>query len=88
MAPSAAQALALITLAPLRLSDPDVLEDLARLFPRAKTVNEQRAIASVLIRADYPPSARADLAQSLRRHRLKSPEGDDVIDALIRRLAM
>jgi hypothetical protein len=30
--------------------------------------------------------ARADLARSLRVHRLKSPDSDDVIDALLRRL--
>jgi hypothetical protein len=29
---------------------------------------------------------RADLARSLRQHRLKSPDGNDVIDVLIRLL--
>ncbi|MFO1397724.1 MAG: hypothetical protein U1F48_11735 [Burkholderiales bacterium] len=88
MPPSAAQAMALDALAPQRLSDPDVLAGLAQLFPRARTLAEQRAIAGVLIRADYDALARNELAQSLRRHRLRSPEGEDVIDALLRRLAM
>jgi len=88
MAPSPAQAMALDALAPQRLSDPEVLAGLAQLFPRARTLAEQRAIAGVLIRADYASLARQELAQSLRRYRLKSSEGEDVIDALLRRLSM
>ena len=83
-----AQVRALDTLAQQRLSDPESLQEIARLFPRARSVNVQRAIAGVLIRSDYQMLARADLAHSLRRHRLKSPDGEDVIDALIRRLQM
>jgi len=49
-------------------------------------VATQRAIAGVLIRADYPVPARADLARSLRQHRVRSSDSDDVIDALLRRL--
>ena len=44
----------------------------------------QRAIAGILLRADTKMLARADLARSLRQHRLKSPDGNDVIDMLIR----
>lgn len=88
MPPSAAQAMALVTLAPLRVSDPEILTKLARLFPRARTLAEQRAIAAVLLLSDYPRAGRADLARSLRRERLKSPDGDDIIDALIRRFQM
>jgi len=44
----------------------------------------QRAIASVLIRSDYRVLGAADLARSLKTYRLKSPDGNDVIDALIR----
>ena len=46
----------------------------------------QRAIAGILIRADYQALARSELAQALRQHRLKSPDGEDLIDVLIRRL--
>ena len=48
----------------------------------------QRAIAAVLIRADYEALARAEVARLLSRHRLKSPDGSDIIDILIRRLRM
>ena len=46
----------------------------------------QRAIAGILIRSDTKMLARADLARTLRQHRLKSPDGSDVIDMLIRLL--
>jgi len=86
MAPSDAQVRALDTLASQRLADPESLTELARLYPQARSVATQRAIAGILIRADYPVPARAELARSLRAHRLKASESDDVIDALIRRL--
>ena len=86
MTPSEAQVRALDTLARQRLADPESLAELARLYPQARSVATQRAIAGILIRADYPTPARADLARSLREHRLKSPDSDDVIDALLRRL--
>ena len=50
---SYAQVRALDTLASLRLSDRQSLDELTRLFPVAKSVNVQRAIAGILIRADY-----------------------------------
>jgi hypothetical protein len=49
-------------------------------------LNVQRAIAGILIRSDYKTIAKAELARALRQHRLKSPDGEDLIDALIRRL--
>ena len=60
------------------------LQEIARLFPRARSLQTQRAIANILIRADLAGLARADLARLLREHRLKSLDGSDVIDALIR----
>ncbi len=84
---SYAQVRALDTLASLRLSDPQSLDELTRLFPVAKSVNVQRAIAGILIRADYQALPRSELAQALRQHRLKSPDGEDLIDVLIRRLS-
>jgi hypothetical protein len=83
----AAQVRALETLARQRLADPQSLQEIARLFPRARSLQMQRAIANILIRADHAGLARADLARLLRQHRLKSPDGSDVIDALIRVLS-
>jgi hypothetical protein len=79
-----AQVRALETLAQQRLADPESLREIARLFPLARSVQVQRAIASVLIRSDYRVLGQADLARSLKQYRLKSPDGGDVIDALIR----
>jgi hypothetical protein len=84
MPASGAQVRALETLAQQRVSDPESLREIARLFPIAKSVEMQRAIAAILIRADHRVLGQADLARSLKQHRLKSPDGDDVIDALIR----
>ena len=83
---SEAQVRALDTLAQQRLDDPQTLAELLRLFPRARSVDVQRAIAGVLIRSNYQTLARADVARTLREGRVKSPTGADVIDALIRRL--
>jgi hypothetical protein len=49
-------------------------------------VNVQRAIAGVFIRSDYRSLPRQDLVRMLREHRIKSPDGEDLIDVLIRRL--
>ena len=86
MADSAAQVRALDTLAHHRLSDRTTLEALARLYPVAKSVNVQRAIAGILIRSDYQQIATPELLRALQEHRLKSPDGQDLIDVLIRRL--
>lgn len=83
---SEAQVRALNTLAGQPLKDRESLQELARLFPVAKTVDVQRAIAGVLIRSDYQSLSRPELALALRKTRLKSPDGEDMIDALIRRL--
>lgn len=64
--------------------DADSLRDIARLFPLAKSVDVQRAIARLLLRADHALLARAELTRTLKERRLKSPDGEDVIDALIR----
>jgi hypothetical protein len=84
MPASAAQVRALETLAQQRVSDAESLRAIAGMFPLAKTVQAQRAIAAILIRADHRVLGQAELARSLRQHRLKSPDGEDVIDALIR----
>ncbi len=86
MTVAGAQVRALETLAKQRLADPPSLQEVARLFPLARSLEVQRAIAGILIRADTKMLARADLARSLRQHRMKSPDGTDVIDVLIRLL--
>jgi hypothetical protein len=86
MTAAGAQVRALETLAKQRLADPQSLQEIARLFPQARSLQVQRAIAGILIRSDTKMLARADLARSLRQYRLKSPDGLDVIDVLIRLL--
>ena len=81
-----AQVRALQTLARQRLADPQSLTEIAALFPKARSIEVQRAIAGILIRADHGLLPRADLERSLRQHRLKSAEGQDVIDVLLRLL--
>lgn len=80
------QVRALDTLAQQRLADPESLREIAGLFRQARSVDVQRAVAGVLIRADYRVLERSDLERSLRQYRIKSPDGNDVIDALIRML--
>lgn len=86
MPAAAAQVRAIQTLARQRLADAESLAEIARLFPQARSLAVQRAIAELLIRADTRSLQRAELARSLRQHRLRSPDGQDVIDMLIRLL--
>ena len=86
MTESDAQVRALDTLAHYYLADRESLDELTLLFPRARSVDLQRAIAGVFIRSDYRVLSRQALARMLREHRLKSPDGEDLIDVLIRRL--
>jgi hypothetical protein len=84
MPASDAQVRALETLGQQRLSDAESLREIARLFPLAKSIAVQRAIAGILIRSDHRVLGQANLVQSLKQYRLQSPDGEDVIDALIR----
>ena len=81
-----AQVRALDALAHHRLADRETLETLTQLFPVARTLDVQRAIAGILIRSDFDLIATPELVRALRDHRLKSPNGRDLIDVLIRRL--
>jgi hypothetical protein len=83
---SNAQVRALDTLADQHLSDPESLEELTRLFPFAKSVDVQRAIAGILIRSDFQAIVTPALVRTVRESRLKSSGGADLIDVLIRRL--
>ncbi|MFN0184306.1 MAG: hypothetical protein ACKVQR_10870 [Aquabacterium sp.] len=84
MGAGAAQVRALETLAAQRPADPQSLQAIAQLFPRVRSIEAQRAIAGILIRADHRSFARSDLLRTLRQYRIRSPDGGDVIDALIR----
>jgi hypothetical protein len=86
MTVSGAQVRALDTLARHRLSDRQSLNELARLFPAAGSVDVQRAIAAVFIRADDSAIAKPEFARVLSQYRMQSPDGGDIIDILIRRL--
>ena len=82
-----AQLRALRTLARQRIADPSSLEEIVRLFARLRSVEAQRAIAEILIRSDHRTvAAPAQLARTLRQHRVRSRDGPDVIDALLRLL--
>ena len=81
-----AQVRALHALARHEVADRESLQALAESFRVARSLDVQRAIAGVLIRANYQAIAPAELAQVLRKQRLKSPDGRDLIDVLIRRL--
>jgi uncharacterized protein YjiS (DUF1127 family) len=86
MSGSDAQIRALDTLAKQQVNDRESLEALAGLFPQARSIGVQRAIAGILIRSDYRSIARPELVRLLRERRLKSPDGEDVIDVLVRRM--
>jgi hypothetical protein len=86
MKDSAAQVRALDTLAALRLSDRQSLAEITRVFQSAKSVTVQRAVAGILIRSDYQELDRPELVATLRQARLKSSDGADLIDVLLRRL--
>lgn len=77
---SEAQVRAFDTLAALRVSDREILDELGRAFAAARSANVQRAIAGVLLRAEQRPP---ELVDTIRRHRLDPPGRGGVIDALV-----
>lgn len=80
---SAAQARALETLARHHIDDGEVLERLARVFTQTRSLAVQRAIAEIFLRSNYREDG---LRELLRRHRVRSPDGPDLIDTLLTRL--
>jgi len=80
------QARALNALARQPVPDRESVVVLAELFPLAKSLEVQRAIAGVLLRSDYGALRGTSLARTLSENRLRSPDGRDVIDILIRQL--
>ena len=83
MSAGSAQVRALETLARQHPADAQSLQAIAELFPLARSLHAQRAIAGILIRADHRLLGHLDLARTLRQHRIRSAEGSDIIDALI-----
>jgi hypothetical protein len=83
---SAAQVRALETLARHHIADPEIFAELTRLYMHAKSLGVQRAIAEIFIRSDYRGTSSTLLATVLRRHRLPSRGGEDLIDVLLARL--
>jgi len=86
MPSSDAQVRALNTLAAYRLSDRTSMEELLSLFSATKLIEVQRAVAGILIRGDLSAMAGVELLKRIRQSRLKSTDGEDMIDVLIRRL--
>lgn len=88
MGESEAQARALDTLARHYLSDREIVGTLERLYAQTRSWPVQNAIAGVLIRADPKAIDQTDLLRTLREYRLKSSQGDNMVDALIQRLQL
>jgi hypothetical protein len=86
MPASDAQLRALEALGRHYVSDRGILERLTRLFSETSSWSVQAAIAGILIRADLRSIASPQLVHTLLDKRLQSPPGDDMVDALIRRL--
>jgi hypothetical protein len=83
MRDTSAQIRALDTLGRHHIADSEVLAELASLFTTTKSPGVQRAIAEIFLRSGEAP---ANLASILKRHRLPSPGGQDLVDVLIRKL--
>ena len=64
MSAGGAQVRALETLARQRLGDAQSLQEIARLFPHARSLELQRAIAGILIRSDTRMLPRDELART------------------------
>jgi hypothetical protein len=87
MTSTGAQVRALETLARMRITDREILDELTRSFSMAKSADVQRAIAEVFLRSDATALPRRELLGTLREHRVKPRGGrEDLVDVLIRKL--
>ena len=86
MPASDAKVRALESLGRLHLSDRETLVVLTKHFSHTPSWTVQAAIAGVLIRADHRAFASPDLVRTFTENRRASPSGDNMIDALIRKL--
>ena len=87
MKPGPAQVRALYALGLMHLADRGALDELAALFARTTSLAVQRAIAEVFLRSDPRAIPRARIAKLFRAHRLRSPDGEDLIDVVARELS-
>jgi hypothetical protein len=86
MTGSGGQVRALDTLGRLRIANREIVDELTGMFAAAKSLDIQKAIAEIFLRSDIETVGRSELARKLRRDRLVSVGGEDLIDILIRRL--
>ncbi len=86
MPASDAQVRALEALGRHYVSDRAILDTLIRLYSETGSRPVQAAIAGILIRADLRSIASPQLVPTLQEGRRPAASGDDIIDALIRRL--
>ena len=82
-----AQVRALDALGRMHPADAQALETLAALFGRTRSLAVQRAIAEVFLRSDPAAIPAERMAKVLRTQRLRSPDGQDLIDILVRQLS-
>jgi hypothetical protein len=82
-----AQVRALDALGRMHPADAQALDTLAALFGRTRSLAVQRAIAEVFLRSDPAAIPAARMAKVLRTQRLRSPDGQDLIDVLVRELS-
>ena len=87
MSPGPAQVRALGALGRMHPADAQALDALAALFARTRSLAVQRAIAEVFLRADPAAFPRPAIAKLLRARRLRSPDGEDLIDVAVRGLS-
>jgi len=86
MSPSDAQVRALESLGRHYVADRAILDQLIRLFSETPSSAVQAAIAGILIRADQRSIASPQLVHTLVKDRRPAPPGDNMVDALLRKL--
>ena len=86
MKATTAQVRALDALGRLHVADREIADELAALFARTPSLAVQRAIAEVFLRGDPGAADTRKLSDILRHHRLRSPDGADLIDQLVHQL--
>ena len=86
MSPSDAQVRALESLGRHYVADRAILDLLIGLFSQTPSAAVQAAIAGILIRADQRSIASPQLMVTLVRDRRPAPAGDNMVDALLRKL--
>jgi hypothetical protein len=86
MKPSDAQVRALESLGRHYVADRAILDLLIRLFSETPSSAVQAAIAGILIRADQRSIASPQLVHTLVKDRRPAPPGDNMVDALLRKL--